>query len=455
MRRRLTASLLALSSVVLTAAPSRDWTDRQGRTLSAELISVDLDSVLLRVGLRYHRIGLNTLSDGDQTLANEWKKANPRAPRPANLPAVDTADPFALTITPTPDNTTVVTPDGKNPAAAPTATPPPAVDKTRPGRETAGPSPVTAAAPTSPAAAPVKNSPAPASRTAPAVTAAPPEWPAVPVFQKGNWNRELIAAAGLKGVALAFWDANGHLEHHDSLRPTETTRRVIPRSPKNDRILPHPGGFLLSSEGGRLLQVSFNAPTRTIAEQAWLAEARPDGISWQPSPQSPQLIVSETTGKSATTGFKAGAVRDPRKLPDGFAFLERAGAGGPWKLARTDGTGGTVSVPHLPADHLVSSPGPDGVMLLWRDEPAGWQFYSATTGKTAAPVPAASFLPPGWSLGAPTEFAGSARAVLLTARRKTPAATLHLIATLDEEGRPLIFLPVILPPGATACATVE
>ncbi len=61
-------SLLCLQSI----APARTWTDNLGRTIEAEMVRADADSVTVLTGGREVRMPRSKLSEADQKYCDEW-----------------------------------------------------------------------------------------------------------------------------------------------------------------------------------------------------------------------------------------------------------------------------------------------------------------------------------------------------------------------------------------------
>jgi len=81
---------LLLTTALLAAAP-RTFTDQMGRTISAEIVSVQNDQATIRrTDGQTFTLAISTLSDDDQKYIRDWSAAQP-APKPAaeEKPVVD------------------------------------------------------------------------------------------------------------------------------------------------------------------------------------------------------------------------------------------------------------------------------------------------------------------------------------------------------------------------------
>ena len=55
----------------------RDWTDSQGRKLEARLMKIETDAVILKIGIKEHRLALDDLSKADQAYVNDLRPKPP------------------------------------------------------------------------------------------------------------------------------------------------------------------------------------------------------------------------------------------------------------------------------------------------------------------------------------------------------------------------------------------
>jgi hypothetical protein len=65
----------SLSSLLIAGENLRDWTNNEGKTISAQLIERDGGKATLKMSNgRHYEISLSTLSEADQTSAAEWQE---------------------------------------------------------------------------------------------------------------------------------------------------------------------------------------------------------------------------------------------------------------------------------------------------------------------------------------------------------------------------------------------
>lgn len=91
---KIRAALFSLLVIYLSTpearSETRDWTNTAGKTITAELLSVENENATLKLeNGREYTIALNTLSEGDQTYAKSWQEeqiALAEAPSPATKP---------------------------------------------------------------------------------------------------------------------------------------------------------------------------------------------------------------------------------------------------------------------------------------------------------------------------------------------------------------------------------
>lgn len=66
-------ALLTAASLTIAQAESRQWTNRDGKSLTGELKAVNGDQATLLIGGRQFDIAIATLSDADQAFIKEWQ----------------------------------------------------------------------------------------------------------------------------------------------------------------------------------------------------------------------------------------------------------------------------------------------------------------------------------------------------------------------------------------------
>lgn len=94
--------LALVAALFVSVAEARQWTDRNGRTISANYVRVDGETVILQQGNKVLRVPIDSLSDGDQEFVKKQSGGkppaganNPPMPSPAIPPAANPANPGA------------------------------------------------------------------------------------------------------------------------------------------------------------------------------------------------------------------------------------------------------------------------------------------------------------------------------------------------------------------------
>ncbi|MCB1232065.1 MAG: hypothetical protein KDN19_17485, partial [Verrucomicrobiae bacterium] len=72
--RRLLVILVTLNLFDASNATARTFTSSDGRTLEAEIATVQGDDVVLKVGIKAYTVPISRLSEADQKFIQEWKK---------------------------------------------------------------------------------------------------------------------------------------------------------------------------------------------------------------------------------------------------------------------------------------------------------------------------------------------------------------------------------------------
>ncbi|MCB1229368.1 MAG: hypothetical protein KDN19_03830 [Verrucomicrobiae bacterium] len=75
----LIGTTFVLGALIFTSLNAREFTDKQGRKINAEIVSYTDDSVELKMGNNTYGVPIENLSLEDQVYITEWIKANPAA----------------------------------------------------------------------------------------------------------------------------------------------------------------------------------------------------------------------------------------------------------------------------------------------------------------------------------------------------------------------------------------